>query len=64
MSTTVRVRNGEMLVIGGLISDIQETEGNFAPVVGNIPLFRYLFGYEEKVNQKRELIILLKPVII
>ncbi len=64
MSTTVRVRNGEMLVIGGLISDIQETEGNFAPVVGNIPLFRYLFGYEEKINQKRELIILLKPVII
>jgi general secretion pathway protein D/MSHA biogenesis protein MshL len=64
MSTTVRVKNGEMLVIGGLISEIQETEGNFAPVVGNIPLFRYLFGYEEKINQKRELIILLRPVII
>lgn len=64
MSTTVRVKNGEMLVIGGLISDLQETEGNFAPVVGKIPLIKYLFGYEEKINQKRELIILLKPVII
>jgi len=64
MSTTVRVRNGEMLVIGGLISDIQDTVGEFAPVVGKIPLVKYLFGYEEKVNQKRELIILLKPVII
>ena len=39
-------------------------EGNFAPVLGSIPLVRYLFGYEEKVKEKRELIILLKPTII
>jgi general secretion pathway protein D/MSHA biogenesis protein MshL len=64
MSTTVRVKNGEMLVIGGLISDLKETSGEFAPVVGKIPLIKYLFGYEEKVNQKRELIILLKPNVI
>lgn len=64
MSTTVRVKDGEMLVIGGLISEIDETEGEFAPIVGSIPLVRYLFGYEEKVKQKRELIILLKPRII
>jgi MSHA type pilus biogenesis protein MshL len=64
MSTIVRVKDGEMLVIGGLISNINETEGNFAPVVGKIPLIRYLFGYEEKIAEKRELIILLRPRII
>jgi MSHA type pilus biogenesis protein MshL len=64
MSTTVRVRDGEMLVIGGLISEVEDTQGDFAPIVGSIPLVRYLFGYEEKVKQKRELIILLKPRII
>ncbi|WP_163337870.1 pilus (MSHA type) biogenesis protein MshL [Desulfopila sp. IMCC35008] len=64
MSTTVRVNDGEMLVIGGLISNVDETEGEFAPVLGDIPLLRYLFGYEEKVVRKRELIILLKPRII
>ncbi len=64
MSTTVRVKDGEMLVIGGLISDINDETGNFAPVVGDIPLLKYLFGYEEKVKNKRELIILLKPRII
>jgi len=64
MSTTVRVKNGEMLVIGGLISDVKDSQGEFAPVVGSIPLIKYLFGYEEKTNQKRELIILLKPSII
>lgn len=64
LSTTVKVNDGEMLVIGGLISNVDESNGEFAPVLGDIPLLRYLFGYEEKVVQKRELIILLKPRII
>lgn len=64
MSTTVKVRNGEMLVIGGLISEDKDEVGEFLPLLGEIPLVRYLFGYEEKVYQKRELIILLKPVVI
>lgn len=64
MNTTVRVRNGEMLVIGGLISDTNKTTGEFAPILGDIPLVRYLFGYEEKQHIKRELIILLRPQII
>ena len=64
MSTTVRVKDNEMLVIGGLISEVNDSEGNFAPLIGKIPVIRYLFGYEEKVRQKRELIIILRPRII
>ena len=64
MSTTVRVKDGEMLVIGGLIDEVEDTQGNFAPIVGKIPVIRYLFGYEEVVKEKRELIILLRPKII
>ncbi len=64
MSTTVRVGDGEMLVIGGLISDAQGKEENFMPGLGKIPGVRYLFGYEKKKRRKRELIILLRPKII
>ena len=64
MSTTVKVRNGEMLVIGGLITEDNDEVGEFLPVLGEIPIVRYLFGYEEKVKTKRELIVLLKPVIL
>ncbi len=64
MSTTVKVKDGEMLVIGGLISNVDEENGTFVPGTSDIPFFKYLFGYEEKVNRKRELIILLKPRII
>ena len=64
MSTTVKVKDGEMLVIGGLISEVTDSQGEFAPILGDIPLLRYLFGYEEKEHLKRELIILLRPRII
>ncbi len=64
MSTTVKVKDGEMLVIGGLISEVEDKTGEFAPILGDIPLIRYLFGYEEKEHLKRELIILLRPRII
>ena len=64
MSTMVQVNNGEMLIIGGLIDSSNRTEGQFAPVLGKIPLIKYLFGVEEKVKEKRELVILLTPKII
>jgi len=64
MSTTVKVRDGEMLVIGGLISNVEEDNGTFIPGTSNLGFFKYFFGYEEKISKKRELIILLKPRII
>ena len=64
MSTTVKVKNGEMLVIGGLISDDRDESGEFLPILGEIPVIKYLFGYEEKLHTKRELIILLKPIVL
>ena len=64
MSTTVIVKDGEMLVIGGLISDTKKSTGEFAPGLGKIPGLKYLFGYEEKQHLKSELIILLRPRII
>ncbi|PIE64767.1 MAG: pilus (MSHA type) biogenesis protein MshL [Desulfobacterales bacterium] len=64
MSTTVKVRDNEMLIIGGLIDEINDTQADFLPILGDIPVVRYLFGYEQKIKRKRELIILLKPRII
>jgi general secretion pathway protein D/MSHA biogenesis protein MshL len=64
MNTTVKVKNGEMLVIGGLISDTESSTSQFMPILGDIPVLRYLFGYEEKEHIKRELIILLRPRLI
>ena len=64
MSTVEDVNDGEMLIIGGLIDNIEDKVDSFAPVVGKIPLIKYLFGYTEKEMRKRELVILLSPKII
>ena len=64
MSTMVQVNNGEMLIIGGLIDSSNRKTEEFAPVLGDIPLIRYLFGVEEKIKEKRELVILLTPKIM
>ncbi|MEA2115059.1 MAG: type II and III secretion system protein [Thermodesulfobacteriota bacterium] len=65
MSSMVKVQDGEMLVIGGLISTVESTEGeNLFPGLANVPVLKYLTGFETKVMRKRELIILLRPRII
>ena len=64
MSTTVKVGSGEMLVIGGLISEDKDETSSFAPGMKDVPLIKYLFGYEKKEKLKRELIVLLRPVVI
>ncbi len=37
MNTIVEVRDGEMLIIGGLIDKIDTKVGNFLPILGSIP---------------------------
>lgn len=64
ISTTVKIKDGSMLVVGGLISETDSKDGSFLPGAKNVPYLKYLFGYEEKKNTKRELIILLRPRII
>jgi len=63
-STMVQVNNGEMLIIGGLIDKVEKNNSDMAPIVGKIPLIKYLFGVEDKIYEKRELVILLTPKII
>ena len=64
MSTMVKIKDGSMLVVGGLISEVDNKSGEFLPGAKNLPYLKYLFGYEEKSRKKRELIILLRPRII
>jgi MSHA type pilus biogenesis protein MshL len=64
MSTTVKVKNGEMLVIGGLIDDTNQNTNSHIPVLGDIPILKYLFGNDSNTLTKTELIILLKPTIM
>ncbi len=62
--TTVRVRDGEEILIGGMIEDTENKESNKIPLLGHIPILKSLFTYRGKTGTSRELIILITPHII
>lgn len=62
--TIIRAKSGEIVVIGGLIETYQTDQESKTPLLGDIPLVGSLFKSVSEVNQKRELVILLKPVVI
>ena len=64
LSTTVRVRDGDMVIIGGLIQNKDSVKDNNVPFLSDIPLFGSLFKSRDMSTEKTELIILLKPVIV
>ena len=64
MSTVVRVKSGEMLVIGGLIDSNEASNETKVPIVGDIPGVGKLFKRDGVVKQRTELIIILQPKIL
>jgi MSHA biogenesis protein MshL len=60
----VRAKNGQVIVIGGLMQNrVTEIEAG-VPGVSKIPLLGRLFKQTQKVDQRSELVILLKPIVI
>jgi len=64
LSTTVKIRNGDIVAIGGLISKKENLTDNQIPIIGNIPVLGYLFKSRDKQHVTSELIIILQPVLI
>lgn len=62
--TTVRVRDGEEILIGGMIQENEVKENNKIPLLGNIPIIKSLFSFKGKKGDSQELIILITPHII
>ena len=63
-NTTVRVNNGETLLIGGLIFDTDQEIASKVPILGDIPLVKMLFNYSNKDREQRELLIFITPTVI
>lgn len=64
LSTVVQVRDGETIVLGGLITDSDTFKKNGIPVLQDIPLVGKLFGSKEKSKDKAELVFVITPHIV
>jgi len=62
--TTVMVKDGATIVIGGLIKEEKIKAEKQVPVLGNVPILGYLFKSKTDSVQKNEIVIFLTPRII
>lgn len=60
----VRVSDGNIVAIGGLMAQTQTQDRSQVPGLGSVPAVGYLFGQRANSASKRELVILLKPTVI
>jgi len=64
VSTTVQLRDGESLVIGGLIKNNIEQSVKAIPLLGELPILGALFRSTEFVNNKTELLVVVSPSLV
>jgi MSHA biogenesis protein MshL len=57
----VKARAGETLVIGGLVSTRKETKSSGLPFLSKLPFVGWLFGTQQVVDLKSELVITITP---
>ncbi len=59
--TTVRVKDGQTIIIAGLIQDRKEEHNIGVPVLGTLPGVGALFRYKTSTKTKAELVIMITP---
>lgn len=62
--SVIRARDGDVVVIGGLMKSNTIDRVSKVPFLGDIPALGHLFRNTNKLTQKTELVILLKPTVV
>lgn len=60
----VRIKDGETLVLGGLIQETEKQSIGKTPLLGDIPVLGFFFRNSKKETEKSELVITITPHII
>jgi general secretion pathway protein D len=64
ISSMIAVQDGQMVVLGGLISEQSDKSKARVPVIDRIPLLGDVIGDTSRNKQRKELIVFLQPKII
>ncbi|MCE2672727.1 MAG: pilus assembly protein [Microcystis sp. 53598_E5] len=63
-SGLIRLRDGQSLILSGIIQETQQSSETKVPILGDIPILGALFRSRTNQNNRSEVIILLTPKII
>lgn len=62
--TRVRMKDGEVLIIGGLMDNRNQRQMEKIPILGDIPLLGKLFRHSRKTKDSVEMIIFVKATVV
>ena len=62
--TTVKVKSGDTIVMGGFIKDVDTVYDKKIPFLGDIPLIGELFKYKYQTREKKNLAIFLTATLL
>jgi type IV pilus assembly protein PilQ len=60
----VRVKNGDMVMLGGLSENESNMSGSGLPLIARIPILKWIFGQRSKSKRDDKLTIFIKPTVI
>nr|WP_324259604.1 pilus (MSHA type) biogenesis protein MshL [Cellvibrio fontiphilus] len=60
----VKAANGQVIVLGGLMTESTNNVDGKRPLLGDIPVLNALFKTKNKAKSKTELVILLRPIVV
>lgn len=60
----VKAANGQVIVLGGLMTEANNQVDGKRPLLGDIPIVNTFFRTRQKVKNKTELVILLRPIVV
>jgi len=63
-SGEIRLRDGQTLILSGIIQNTDKSEVIKVPILGDIPILGALFRSTNKTNQRQEVVVLLTPQIL
>ncbi len=63
-TTNMIVKNGQTIMLGGILSEENRKIQRKLPLLGDIPLIGGLFGHEETIEANNELIVFITPYVV
>ncbi|HEU4502196.1 MAG TPA: secretin N-terminal domain-containing protein [Nitrospira sp.] len=64
METTTIAKDGQTLVVGGLVRDNLTLSERKVPLLGDIPLLGWLFRFQSRQSEKLNLLVFLTPSLV
>ena len=63
-TSIIRVKDQDLIVLGGLEESVKNDSGTGVPVLARIPVIKWLFSSRKREDSKKKLSVLIKPTVI